>query len=114
MPKDEVECPPGWAWEEVEWSEDFNRAVDDQGEMGPNDSHQHPELKTDESCGSFRLGVRHHHPSRPPAQGLGSCGEDVPHQPEETVDSDEATGPAEDGSSQEGNDRPDCFCCFQS
>lgn len=31
MPKDEVECPPGWVWEEVEWSEDLNRAVDDQG-----------------------------------------------------------------------------------
>ncbi|XP_069375163.1 dysferlin isoform X7 [Paralichthys olivaceus] len=31
VPKDEVECPPGWAWEEVEWSEDLNRAVDDQG-----------------------------------------------------------------------------------
>ncbi|XP_061566582.1 dysferlin isoform X5 [Cololabis saira] len=30
-PKDEVECPPGWVWEEVEWSEDLNRAVDDQG-----------------------------------------------------------------------------------
>uniref|UniRef100_A0A3B3B6L5 Dysferlin, limb girdle muscular dystrophy 2B (autosomal recessive) n=1 Tax=Oryzias melastigma TaxID=30732 RepID=A0A3B3B6L5_ORYME len=31
LPKDEVECPPGWEWEEVEWSEDLNRAVDDQG-----------------------------------------------------------------------------------
>lgn len=31
VPKDEVECPPGWVWQEVEWSEDFNRAVDDQG-----------------------------------------------------------------------------------
>ncbi|CAB1417829.1 unnamed protein product, partial [Pleuronectes platessa] len=31
VPKDDVECPPGWAWEEVEWSEDLNRAVDDQG-----------------------------------------------------------------------------------
>ncbi|KAM4714044.1 dysferlin isoform 1-T1 [Anableps anableps] len=31
VPKDEVECPPGWAWDEVEWSEDLNRAVDDQG-----------------------------------------------------------------------------------
>lgn len=35
VPKDEVECPPGWAWEEVEWSEDFNRAVDDQGASTP-------------------------------------------------------------------------------
>ncbi|KAF7648744.1 hypothetical protein LDENG_00152490 [Lucifuga dentata] len=30
VPKDEVECPPGWVWEEAEWSEDLNRAVDDQ------------------------------------------------------------------------------------
>lgn len=56
VPKDEVECPPGWAWEEVEWSEDFNRAVDDQGEMGPNDSHQHPELKTDEFLRFVQVG----------------------------------------------------------
>ncbi|XP_030635858.1 dysferlin isoform X2 [Chanos chanos] len=31
VPKDEIECPPGWVWEDVEWSEDLNRAVDDQG-----------------------------------------------------------------------------------
>uniref|UniRef100_A0A8C9X023 Dysferlin, limb girdle muscular dystrophy 2B (autosomal recessive) n=1 Tax=Sander lucioperca TaxID=283035 RepID=A0A8C9X023_SANLU len=31
VPKDEVECPAGWVWEEVEWCEDLNRAVDDQG-----------------------------------------------------------------------------------
>ncbi|KAK7910021.1 hypothetical protein WMY93_014705 [Mugilogobius chulae] len=31
VPKDEVECPTGWVWEDPEWSEDLNRAVDDQG-----------------------------------------------------------------------------------
>uniref|UniRef100_A0A8C5CEE7 C2 domain-containing protein n=1 Tax=Gadus morhua TaxID=8049 RepID=A0A8C5CEE7_GADMO len=31
VPKEEVEPPPGWVWDEVEWSEDLNRAVDDQG-----------------------------------------------------------------------------------
>ncbi|XP_076145199.1 dysferlin [Alosa pseudoharengus] len=31
IPKEEIECPPGWVWEDVEWSEDLNRAVDDQG-----------------------------------------------------------------------------------
>ncbi|XP_036843064.1 dysferlin isoform X1 [Oncorhynchus mykiss] len=31
VPKDEVECPPGWVWSDEEWSEDLNRAVDDQG-----------------------------------------------------------------------------------
>ncbi|XP_050970044.1 dysferlin isoform X8 [Labeo rohita] len=31
VPKDEIECPPGWVWEDIEWSEDLKRAVDDQG-----------------------------------------------------------------------------------
>ncbi|CAL8326175.1 unnamed protein product [Lota lota] len=31
VPKEEVEPPAGWVWDEVEWSEDLNRAVDDQG-----------------------------------------------------------------------------------
>ncbi|XP_061664091.1 dysferlin isoform X2 [Syngnathoides biaculeatus] len=31
VPKDDVECPPGWLWEEPEWSEDLNRGVDDHG-----------------------------------------------------------------------------------
>uniref|UniRef100_A0A8C5QFH1 Dysferlin n=1 Tax=Leptobrachium leishanense TaxID=445787 RepID=A0A8C5QFH1_9ANUR len=31
LPKDEIECPPGWNWEDDEWSTDINRAVDEQG-----------------------------------------------------------------------------------
>ncbi|XP_043919995.1 dysferlin isoform X2 [Protopterus annectens] len=31
LPKDEIECPLGWKWEDPEWSTDFNRAVDEQG-----------------------------------------------------------------------------------
>lgn len=31
MPKDDIECPPGWMWEDEEWSKDLKRAVDDQG-----------------------------------------------------------------------------------
>lgn len=46
VPKDEVECPPGWVWDEVEWSEDLNRAVDDQGE------HSH---ETNTPCGDKSL-----------------------------------------------------------
>ncbi|XP_077444466.1 dysferlin [Stigmatopora argus] len=31
VPKDDVECPPGWVWEDPEWCEDLNRGVDDHG-----------------------------------------------------------------------------------
>ncbi|TSL34631.1 Dysferlin [Bagarius yarrelli] len=31
VPKDDIECPPGWTWEDEEWSKDLKRAVDDQG-----------------------------------------------------------------------------------
>ncbi|MCJ8731563.1 hypothetical protein PDJAM_G00200870 [Pangasius djambal] len=31
VPKDDIECPPGWMWEDEEWSKDLKRAVDDQG-----------------------------------------------------------------------------------
>ncbi|NWY62587.1 DYSF protein, partial [Chionis minor] len=29
--KDEIECPLGWKWEDVEWDTDLNRAVDEKG-----------------------------------------------------------------------------------
>uniref|UniRef100_A0A8B9PML9 Dysferlin n=1 Tax=Apteryx owenii TaxID=8824 RepID=A0A8B9PML9_APTOW len=29
--KDEIECPPGWKWEDIEWDTDLNRAVDEKG-----------------------------------------------------------------------------------
>ncbi|XP_077157456.1 dysferlin isoform X2 [Paroedura picta] len=31
LPKDEIECPPGWKWEDPEWDTDLNRAVDERG-----------------------------------------------------------------------------------
>ncbi|XP_027766307.1 dysferlin-like, partial [Empidonax traillii] len=31
LPKDEIECPPGWKWEDLEWDTDLNRAVDEKG-----------------------------------------------------------------------------------
>lgn len=49
-----------------------------------------------------RLGIRHHHSSRPPAQILGAGREVVPHQPQETVDTTQAARPAEDGGFEEG------------
>ncbi|XP_042326048.1 dysferlin isoform X4 [Sceloporus undulatus] len=31
LPKDEIECPLGWKWEDFEWDIDLNRAVDERG-----------------------------------------------------------------------------------
>lgn len=31
LPKEDIECPLGWKWEDEEWSTDLNRAVDEQG-----------------------------------------------------------------------------------
>ncbi|KFO79688.1 Dysferlin, partial [Cuculus canorus] len=31
LPKEEIECPPGWKWEDIEWDTDLNRAVDEKG-----------------------------------------------------------------------------------
>ncbi|XP_019351178.2 dysferlin isoform X1 [Alligator mississippiensis] len=31
LPKDEIECPAGWKWEDSEWDTDLNRAVDERG-----------------------------------------------------------------------------------
>lgn len=41
LPKDDIECPLGWKWEDEEWSTDLNRAVDEQGgqHVGPGETH---------------------------------------------------------------------------
>lgn len=35
LPKDEIECPAGWKWEDSEWDTDLNRAVDERGTPTP-------------------------------------------------------------------------------
>lgn len=98
MPKDEIECPPGWVWEDIEWSEDLKRAVDDQGmetlrSLMPLTSALHYFVYRDEathlhnkSAFTCRVGIRNNPPPGPPAKVLGSIREDVPHQPPETLD----------------------------
>lgn len=41
LPKEDIECPLGWKWEDEEWSTDLNRAVDEQGgwHMAPGEPH---------------------------------------------------------------------------
>lgn len=51
---------------------------------------------------SPRLGVRHHHPAGPQAQGLGAGREDVPHQPATALGAASPEGPRADGGHEEG------------
>lgn len=51
---------------------------------------------------SPRLGVRHHHPPGPQAQGLGAGREDVPHQPAAALGTAPPEGPGADGGHEEG------------
>uniref|UniRef100_A0A452SAY4 Dysferlin n=1 Tax=Ursus americanus TaxID=9643 RepID=A0A452SAY4_URSAM len=48
LPKDDIECPLGWKWEDEEWSTDLNRAVDEQGgqHMEPGE----PPRQAQEAC----------------------------------------------------------------
>lgn len=92
-------------WEDEEWSEDLNRAVDDQGLCKYTQTHLHSVSQIQFlSLTPFtsRLGIWNNHSPRPSAQVVGTIREDVSHQQEEKVDTTEETRPEEDGCSQKG------------
>lgn len=107
-----MECPPGWVWEDEEWSEDLNRAVDDQGVYKYRKKHiLNWSQITLVSYPLFisRVGIWNNHSSRPSAKVVVTIREDVSHQQEEKVDTIEKKRPEEDGHSKKGRRRCICF-----